>query len=162
MMTKKHIFQKIPDNGFKILACFTRSIDEYHKSTNRIHLISSIVLTRYEFHISLSMIRSLSLSENNYKNKYYVFNIVDENDSILEIIDGFKCFIEHKCDERLVYIHLPISTLLGLAIFENDDYKVLNFYNKNLKTNVFGEKDLKEKNFDILCQDSVFIFSNEY
>ena len=160
MVIEKRRFKKIDNNGSRVLACFARSYDENHVKSGRIHLISSVVLTRYEFFQSQSMIENMNNPENNYKDLYTVFNIVDEDDISLENLDGYKYKVD-EVNQRIRFIHLPMSTLLGLGLFANDDYKFSDM-EKNFRNNIFGEKNLKNKDNENICRDSLFIFSNEY
>lgn len=131
-------------NEFAIIGSFTRSFDTSHKENNRIHLISSICLIKQK-EISL-MGKYLLDNSSNYSEKiFYVFiltpDIIENKDP--EIIDRGS----------LVIIICSISTFLKNLFFTEESNSLFN--------NIFGRLDSEFKDFDVISQNSIFIFFNQ-
>jgi hypothetical protein len=148
-----------------LLVCFARSYDKIHIKSKRIHLVSSVVSSSYGFDlndIDYSFLKE-KMERKMYRSTYYVFNVVDEyaNKENLALIDRL-----YNIDNRGVtinnyyncvrVINIGINSLLT---FLEDDGNKLNITNDFI-TDIFGDIDSKKKNFDSICQDSVFIFRN--
>lgn len=147
-----------------LLVCFARSYDETHIKSKRIHLTSSVVMSSYDINFSdidFSFLKE-KMERGMYRNSYYVFNVVNEYDNRdgLPLIDRFYN-IENKKAVQNYYncvrvINIEFDTLLT---YLEDDGNKLNITNDFI-TDIFGNIESTKKNFDSICQDSVFIFRN--
>ena len=131
-------------NNFAIVGSFTRSFDTSHKENNRIHLISSICLIKQKEMDLIGKYLSDYNSDQTQKISY-VF-ILTPN-----LKEHLKPEVTDK--DSLIIIKCSISTFLKNLLF---DYKSNLFFNS-----VFGELNLESKDFDVICQQSVFIFLNQ-
>lgn len=141
-----NLYQKNNNNNtrFGIIASFTRSFDSSHIETNRIHLISSICL------INSNDIEML-LIKDNFNNKifdlhenYYIFIVLPHsNENKLRKIEK----------GNLLIIVLTISELIGHLGFTEKS--------NQLFENIFGELNLEYKDFNVISQNSLFIFLDQ-
>src|ERR1700761_7435013 len=161
-------FIKSGDSGesgdILLLVCFARSYDDTHIKNKRIHLVSSVVCSSYDIkynNIDLDFLKE-KIEKGMYRSTYYVFNVVDElnNKDELPLIDRFDNMMNsgaivnyHNC---VRFINIGFAALLTLL---EDDGKKLNMTNDFI-TEIFGDIESTKKNFDSICQDSVFIFRN--
>jgi hypothetical protein len=159
-MTKKYF---IKSNDVLLLVCFTRSYDETHIKNKRIHLISSVASSSYDIdmsNIDFEFLRE-KIEKGMYRSTYYVFNVVDElnNKDEIPLINRFDNIMNNKAIVNFYdcvrVINIGFSALLTLL--ENGEN--LNITNDFIKE-IFGDIDLKKKDFDSICQDSIFIFRN--
>lgn len=141
------MFNKSPQydtNNFAIIGSFTRSFDTSHNENNRIHLISSICLIKQK---EMDLIGEFL---NGYKSTYsekmfYVFIISPNlNKYVKEEIYNL---------DNLVIIRIGINVFLENLIFTDKS--------GSLFENIFGSLNLKSKDFDVISQQSVFIFLNQ-
>jgi hypothetical protein len=168
-------FKKMNENEFIIFACFTRSYDESHIKSERIHLISSVVCSSYEYDLydieneqgilrkfidemkcrsTYNIVTVLSDLDNNYnKNKINLFSLITDR-----VKDNIKSqySAEFYSGDCVRLINISLDNFLGLLDY---DGKELDF-NEDFLTSFFGKKDSKEKELDLIFQDSVFIFRN--
>ena len=131
-------------NSFAIIGSFTRSLDTSHKENNRIHLISSICLIKQK---EMDLIGKYLFDYNSVQTQKisYVFILTPNLKEYL--------IPEVTNKDSLIIIKCSISTFLKNLLF---DYKSNLFFNS-----VFGELNLESKDFDVICQQSVFIFLNQ-
>src|SRR5579863_2718112 len=136
-------------NNFIICACFARSFDEFHVKNKKIHLISSIV--SFEDNIesienSLENLNSWSVYSREIK---YLFVVLE-----VKNVEGYEDQIQLNRNyinllklENLVVIFVSIDQLIGHLSFT--------IKNNELFENIFGNKDLKAKDFDNIYQNSL-------
>ena len=130
----------IEDDNFAVVACFTRSLDEFHLKNERVHLISSIcLLKKDQLNELYQNINNLSSgSEENF----FVFKINNTlSDDTREVY------------ENLYIINLSIYKLLCVLGFTN--------LKNDLFDNLFGDSRLNSKDVESICSNSLFIFENE-
>lgn len=162
----KKTFSKIEDE--LLLVCFARSFDEAHIKRKRIHLASSVVKSSYDVvfsDIDFSFLKE-KMEKGMYRSTYYVFNVVDnfnnkDNFPLINLFDNvgksWSVQVANYFDcVRVINIEFG---LLLILLEEADDDNKLNLTNDFL-TEFLGTKESTKKNFDSICQDSVFIFRN--
>jgi hypothetical protein len=147
-----------------LLACFARSYDEVHIKSERIHLACSVVMSSYNisfYEIDYSFLKE-KMERGMYRSTYYVFNVVDEynNKHNLPLIDLFDDIKNNEAIENIEgcvrFINIGLEALLTMLVDDGNKFNITN----DFITNIFGDKESTKKNFDSICQDSVFIFRN--
>jgi hypothetical protein len=158
-------------NKFVIYACFSRSFDENHIKSKKIHLISSIIGFFEESHIKIMEFISRDEEETSSKleqlekygyNIHYIFMVMDDDEfeitfNHLRGSDFFKDYLRNGykvVQTRLNFriIVLNIDKLIGSLSFSD--------YGSTLFESIFGNKILNQKDFDNIYQNSLFIFNN--
>jgi hypothetical protein len=123
-----------------IVSCFSRSFDKHHFENNRMHLISSVVFIE-NFSFNKIPIKIYSGVEP----KYYTFVIKPkfeyENNKYVYVIND---------NLNLVIVFIDFDYLLDL--FQNESLDLIN--------NLFGKKKMEKKDFSLLYNNSLFIFSD--
>ena len=145
-------------NNFLIYACFSRSLDKYHVSNNKIHLISSIVGSCDNLHVVENFILNNSIIKINIDSNIFIFVIFDTRENLTKHYDSFnfkennKIFITESTSftyeirrGSLIIRYLTIEAFL---------------YNSFLVSNIFGLSNLQAKDFDSVHQNSLFVFHN--
>ena len=130
-------------NNFGILANFTRSFDNYHNENDRIHLISSICLIKEN-----EFIRLINLFKNKeiYSDEIFYIFVLSPSSSNTQKVLTIKL-------ENILIVYLSINDFLSHLVFTNK--------NNQIFESIFGNFDLKNKDFDVLSQQSIFLFINQ-
>lgn len=140
--------------NYQILASFARSFDKSHIESGRIHLLSSIYLSKGNDSLNIiSVLKSYVQGHHSgiFNSKLYIFILVNEDvykygERYKELASGFynNIVIVYTTLERLIY-HI------GLLSKEKDD----------LFSSIFGDQDIESKDFDSIASQSLFIFDNQ-
>lgn len=143
-------------NKFSIICNFTRSYDKSHIKNNRIHLISSNLIIDSETS-DLLIENAYKLFNGNLLNPYaqqneifYIFNVEEDN-----LFNNSNTDYEINAHKNICIIHISLDRLiwfLGLNIKTDKN---------DIFSNVFGDLEQKNKDFENICQNSIFIFSNQ-
>ena len=130
-------------NNFGILANFTRSFDNYHNENDRIHLTSSICLIKEN-----EFIRLINLFKNKeiYSDEIFYIFVLSPSSSNTQKVLTIKL-------ENILIVYLSINDFLSHLVFTNK--------NNQIFESIFGNFDLKNKDFDVLSQQSIFLFINQ-
>ena len=131
-------------SDFAIISTFSRSFDTSHNIKNRIHLVSSICLIKQT---EMEII-------GNYLNNYYP-NTSEKISYVFILTANLINYMQPDITNKgsLVIIKCSISTFIKNMLFTEES--------NSLFDNVFGGLNLKSKDFDSICQQSVFIFLNQ-
>lgn len=141
MLNKSQKLYSDNTNHFAILANFTRSLDKSHTENNRIHLISSICLIKYDEMVLLNKF----LEQDLFGDNLFVFIVAPKSNDIPTSKAVRK--------GNLTIIYLTIYEFLSnLGLTDKSD---------PLFEKVFGKSNLSHKNFDVISQKSIFIFQNQ-
>ena len=132
------------NSDFAIISTFSRSFDTSHNIKNRIHLVSSICLIKQT---EMEII-------GNYLNNYYP-NTSEKISYVFILTANLINYMQPDITNKgsLVIIKCSISTFIKNMLFTEES--------NSLFDNVFGGLNLKSKDFDSICQQSVFIFLNQ-
>lgn len=132
------------NENFAILANFARSFDCHHNDSNRIHLISSLCLIKPN---EMSLVNEFLKNYSSWDDDemFYVF-IISPNSNNQTNKD-----ITYK--DNLCIIQLTINELISHLGFTDK--------NNQIFENVFGDLNLKFKKFDVISQQSIFIFIDQ-
>lgn len=124
-----------------ILGCFTRSLDKHH--LDKYHLISSVLI--------LDTLKSDDL--NRLINNDLISKEINEKLIIIIVIpDTFNREASVIDKEYSTVITITLSEFIGhLNLSNNED---------SIFEQIFGKKNLEHKIFDLLYQNSLFIFIN--
>jgi hypothetical protein len=137
-----------------IYASFARSYDFNHVKTKKIHLISSIVSNCRNYHLDLNLYLN-TITQKKGDNLYFLFIITNEPETIY--INSYNIYIENGGNieiKNIVIFSLTLDQLIGHLTFIAKD--------NALFENIFGNKELTEKDFDLIYQNSFFIFKDMF
>lgn len=131
-----------------IFGHFTRSYDESHKQSNRIHLIGSIVLFN-------SILNIDELDNNLFRGflsgdeRIFLFIVLEKSYFLERNINVYDEIAEER--RNMVIIYITLEGLLGISNSK-----------ENIIENIFGVKSLWSKNFDLIGRNSYFLFLDLY
>ena len=135
-----------------MFVCFTRSYDQMHMDTSRIHLISSVLGSNQEYNV----LHYNNYSISNDNNIYYIIKIVDslsnlglDNSLSTKMEDGFTYNITNINDNLKVLV-ITLENLIGMLL-----------YNKSpILKEIFGQIN-EGKDLTTVYNNCLFEFRNE-
>ena len=137
--------QQQQQQHFGIIGKFTRSFDHYHNDSDRIHLISSICLLKEKELFTL-----INLIKNKEIYLYEIMYVFVISPSSINMLAQNK---QPIIINNMVIVELTINELLSHLVFTNKKNEIFE--------SIFGDLNLKNKDFEVLSSQSIFIFLNQ-